>query len=263
MANESDKATRQARQVGLIIALRAVLLDLDDTLFDHAHATHCALRQLQALEPGLAGWELQALRREHASVLEELHAEVLGGRITIEAARIERFRRLIELGASRNGSGDAAPDVEARAADAARRYREAYEQGWQPVEGAPALLAGLKNAGLAVVVVTNNIVSEQRRKLERCALGACVDALVTSEEVGVQKPDARIFQVALEQAGAEAGEAVMLGDNWLNDIEGARAAGIRAVWLNRTGAPHPDPSVPELRALVPTDHVIRTLLPPA
>jgi putative hydrolase of the HAD superfamily len=247
----------------LIIALQAVLFDLDDTLFDHAHATHCALRQLQALEQGLAGWELEALRREHAAILEELHAEVLGGRMDIEAARTERFRRLLELGASRNGGGPGASDSQARAGEAARLYREAYEQGWQPVDGAPALLAALKASGVPVVVVTNNIVSEQRRKLERCELGGCVDALVTSEEAGVQKPDPRIFHIALAHVGAETHEAVMLGDSWVNDIEGARAAGIRAVWLNRTGAPHPDPSVPALRALVPTELVIRTLLPPA
>ena len=243
--------------------MRAVLLDLDDTLFDHTHATHCALRQVQALEHGLADWELDVLRREHASILEELHAEVLGGRMTIEAARIERFRRLLDLGARGNGRGPDAAETRVRAAQAARRYREAYEQGWQPVEGAPALLAALKHAGLAVVVVTNNIVSEQRRKLERCELGACVDALVTSEEVGVQKPDPRIFAIALGHAKAGPHEAVMLGDNWLNDIEGARAAGIRAVWLNRTGAPHPDPSVPELRSLVPTDRAVEALLTPA
>jgi putative hydrolase of the HAD superfamily len=229
-------------------APRAVLLDLDDTLFDHAHATASALRHLQTVEPALAARHPDALWREHSAILEELHAHVLAGRMTVEAARIERFRRLLELGA--------AEDAAARAGDAARRYRQAYEEGWQPVAGAVELVTALKRARIAVVVVTNNIVAEQRRKIERCSLGACVDVLVTSEEVGAQKPSIEIFEVALERAGASPVEAVMIGDNWWTDVEGARAAGIRAIWLNRTGAPSPDPAVPEVRSLLPTRIVL-------
>ena len=228
---------------------RAVLFDLDDTIFDHTHATHCALRELQSFEPALAGWEIDALHREHSSILEELHVEVVHGRMTVDAARIERFRRLLALGD--------VPDAAERAAPAARCYREAYERGWQPVAGAAELLCALKAARVWVGVVTNNIVSEQRKKLDRCELGVCVDALVTSEEVGVQKPAVEIFQVALAHAKASPDEAVMIGDNWSNDIEGARAAGIRPIWLNRTGAPSPDSTVAELRSLLPTAAVMK------
>ena len=45
----------------------------------------------------------------------------------------------------------------------------------------------------------------------------------------------------------------MLGDAWQADIVGARAAGLRTVWLNRKGASSPDPSVPELASLEPLD----------
>ena len=230
-------------------APRAVLFDLDDTIFDHTHATHCALRELQSFEPALTGWEIEALRREHSAILEELHLKVISGRMTVDSARIERFRRLLALGD--------VPDAAVRAVGAARCYRQAYERGWQPVAGASELLRALKAAGVWVGVVTNNIVSEQRKKLDRCELGVCVDALVTSEEVGVQKPAVEIFQVALAQANASPDEAVMIGDNWSNDIEGARAAGIRPIWLNRSGEPSPDPAVAEVRSLLPTDAVLK------
>jgi putative hydrolase of the HAD superfamily len=228
-----------------------VLFDLDDTIFDHTHATHGALRELQSFEPALSGWEIDALHREHGAILEELHVEVVYGRMTVEAARIERFRRLLEPGA--------ASDAAARAVTAARCYREAYERAWQPVAGASELLRALKEAGVWVGVVTNNIVSEQRKKLDRCELGISVDALVTSEEVGVQKPAVEIFLVALAHAQASPEQAVMIGDSWMHDIEGARAAGIRPVWLNRTGAPSPDQSVAELPSLLPTDAAVRAV----
>src|SRR5688572_7353732 len=117
-------------------SVRAVLIDLDDTLFDHTHATHFALTRLQAFEPALADLAVDVLRREHSAILEELHPQVMAGRMTIEAARVERFRRLLALGAT--------VDAATNAVAAARCYREAYEEGWQPVQGACELLGAVK-----------------------------------------------------------------------------------------------------------------------
>jgi len=59
-----------------------------------------------------------------------------------------------------------------------------------------------------------------------------------------------------------ADRAVMVGDSWSADIEGARAAGVRAIWFNRMRAASPDPSyaVEELAALLPVESAIATIL---
>jgi putative hydrolase of the HAD superfamily len=232
--------------------VRAVLSDLDDTLFDHRHATRQALVRVRDAAPALERWALDELEARHSEVLEALHLEVLAGRVPVDAARAERFRRLLVA------AGSDRP-VE-RAAEIAGRYRSAYEQSWQPVEGAAAFARAIREAGLGLVVVTNNVVHEQVRKLAHCGLTDLVDALVTSEEVGASKPDVRIFREALERARVPAAATVMLGDAWHSDVAGARAAGIRAVWFNRFGAASPDPSVPELQALDPAADALRTLL---
>jgi putative hydrolase of the HAD superfamily len=64
-----------------------------------------------------------------------------------------------------------------------------------------------------------------------------VDAVVTSAEVGAAKPEPRVFERALTLARAEPGEALHVGDKVDNDVEGAAAAGIRAVLLQREGEP--------------------------
>jgi putative hydrolase of the HAD superfamily len=64
-----------------------------------------------------------------------------------------------------------------------------------------------------------------------------VDGVVTSAEVGAAKPDPRVFERALVIAGVTAAEALHVGDKVDNDVEGARAAGIRAVLLQREGDP--------------------------
>jgi putative hydrolase of the HAD superfamily len=79
-----------------------------------------------------------------------------------------------------------------------------------------------------------------------------VDGVVTSAEVGVAKPDARVFRRGLEIAGAEAAQAVHVGDSLDNDVKGARAAGIRAVLLQRDGKPPPEvESIRSLSELAP------------
>ena len=97
--------------------VRGVLFDLDDTLFDHNFSTNCATAALLGSEPALAVWSLEELRRRHSELLETIHREVVAGRLSIDDARRERFRRLL---------ADAGADEEAlgRASAAASRYRE-------------------------------------------------------------------------------------------------------------------------------------------
>jgi putative hydrolase of the HAD superfamily len=125
-----------------------VLFDLDDTLFDHDGATLRALAVLRAEEPAFACWSPGELAARHRAVLEALHALVLTGRVSIETARAERFRRLLE-----DATGGAAPT--GRPAALADRYRRAYESAWRPVAGAPALLSAVRAAGLGIAVASN------------------------------------------------------------------------------------------------------------
>jgi putative hydrolase of the HAD superfamily len=78
--------------------------------------------------------------------------------------------------------------------------------------------------------------------------------------VGISKPARRIFEAALDAAGAEPIEAVMFGDGWHNDIVGARDAGIAAVWFNPLAAESLDRTVPELQSLEPTSAALERLL---
>jgi HAD superfamily hydrolase (TIGR01549 family) len=231
---------------------RAVLFDLDDTLFDHARATRVALGTLGEVDPVFGQWSIDELDRRHRIVLDTWHQEVLAGRTSIDEARIARFAELVVQAGADGG--------ERRATALASRYRSAYETAWYTVPGARPLLEAIAGQGLRVAVVTNNVRREQELKLARCGLTSLVGVLVTSEEVGVQKPDPKIFHTALDWVGVAAPDATMVGDAWATDIEGARRAGVRPVWLNRFGEVSPDPSVRELRSLEPLAEVLETLV---
>ena len=231
---------------------RAVLFDLDDTLFDHQGCARAALAAVQASHEGFRAMPFETLERAHAGFLEELHGDVMLGHVPLEIARVERFRRL--LGAA------GVPASDELAAGIASTYRETYRTARRAVAGAPALLAAVRRRA-RVGIVSNNLLDEQQDKLRTCGLDAFVDALVVSEEAKVSKPHPAIFELALDRLHAQPAEAVMVGDSWSADIAGARAAGIRAIWFNPAGAvtPEPETAIPELRAFEPVEHAIRII----
>ncbi|SCG58029.1 HAD family hydrolase [Micromonospora coxensis] len=69
--------------------------------------------------------------------------------------------------------------------------------------------------------------------------GLTFTAVVTSEDVGAYKPDGAVFRRALAALGLAADEVLHVGDSLRTDVQGAHAAGIRAVWINRHGRPAP------------------------
>ena len=112
-------------------------------------------------------------------------------------------------------------------------------------DAAPALRA-LRDGGLRLVVASNWDCSLSG-VLADAGLLHLVDAVVSSAAAGAAKPDARLFEAALEAAGCRAGEAIHVGDSLENDVAGATAAGIAALLLVRGGeAP---PGVPVVRSL--------------
>jgi putative hydrolase of the HAD superfamily len=118
-------------------------------------------------------------------------------------------------------------------------------------DAAPAL-GELRERGLRLVVASNWDCSLPE-VLERAGLAPLVDAVVSSASAGAVKPDARLFEAALEAADCEPAEALHVGDSPEKDVAGAQAAGIRAVLLDRDGdgkAAHAIRSLRELPALI-------------
>jgi len=103
----------------------------------------------------------------------------------------------------------------------------------------------LEAAGLKLGVVTNGPYDLQCAKLDASELRGYFGAFLVSRQVGILKPDPRIFTLVLAELGARPEESVFVGDTPKTDIVGAHAAGMRAVWLNRYHAPPPEVTVPE------------------
>lgn len=128
------------------------------------------------------------------------------------------------------------------------RHREGVL--WSTVEeGALEALMALRTAGYILGVVSNSD-GRVAQLLDRAGLLPHFDFVIDSTEVGMEKPDPRIFELACERAGVAPAEAIHVGDIYEIDVEGARAAGVKAVLFERGEATDTDcPRISSLREL--------------
>ena len=103
-----------------------------------------------------------------------------------------------------------------------------------PAPQAPGVLARLRSDGLGIGCISNSNGSVARA-LEQAGLAAHLDFILDSGIVGIEKPDPRIFRLALDAAGLGPEEAVYVGDLYSIDVVGARRAGLRAILLDPLG----------------------------
>jgi putative hydrolase of the HAD superfamily len=95
-------------------------------------------------------------------------------------------------------------------------------------------LSALRRAGI-LTAVCSNWGWDLAEAIAGCGLTQLIDVQVTSAQAGYRKPHRRIFEVALERLAVPAHQVVFVGDNWSADVEGARAAGMRALYVVRPG----------------------------
>lgn len=254
-----------------------ILFDLDDTLIVEEEAAAAAFRATAELAVARYHVDAAALAvdaREAARVLwyaSPVHSycmrvgisswEGLWCRFEAEAAA-ERWLRewaptyrreswLTALAAQSVNDERLAGQLGERFPVERRRRREVYPE-------VTAVLDRLRGSH-ALGVVTNGASCLQREKLAAANLSRYFDVVVVSAEVGAAKPEPVIFEHALAQFGVPSANALMVGDSFTRDVEGATRAGLDAVWLNRTARARPrsDAEVVEISTLEALPAVLR------
>lgn len=201
--------------------LRAVIFDVDNTLYDYDRANEQAFQAVTDYAQrilGIPAEEFPALHQEADKLL-----RLRTGRLCAAIhSRLLRYQLVLEEAGR--------PLRHAR--QMAERYWSVFLSAMEPDPAAAACLDQLKAAGYTLGIGTNMTADYQFAKLERLGLLDKLDFVVTSEEAGAEKPEGRLFACCVEKAGCQAAECVFVGDNWEMDVLGAERAGLRPVWLS-------------------------------
>ncbi|MBC5810456.1 MAG: HAD family hydrolase [Candidatus Eremiobacteraeota bacterium] len=226
--------------------MAAVLFDLDDTLHDDTATYRRAAERVAVeigAERGLSAERLLAAYIEHVEafwknlVAEDLAKSLVGVRAAMWRAALE------EAGDSPDG------DLATRAADTYNRYRKEHLRLWP---GALELLSYLREHGIRLGLLTNGFAETHREKIVLLQLEDAFDEVFIADEMGMLKPDPRLFRAACERLGAPPFAAAMVGDRYNRDVRGAHDIGMFTVWLNvrRESVPEGQP---------PPDAIVHTL----
>jgi len=222
MAGESK--TRDPATMNPASLLRAILFDAGNTLIQ---IDYPAIAEYL----GGRGWSRTPAEVEEAELAARvrLDADLASGVSTESGDTHARYLRYVLDGLAIT----TAAEVQAIA-----RWRRGFNPPaglWnRAAPGALAAVRRVKEAGLVAGVISNSNGSV-RSVLESTALAPHLDFVIDSAVVGVEKPDPRIFRLALDQAGVAAAAAVYVGDIYSVDVVGARRAGLEAVLLDPRG----------------------------
>ena len=97
------------------------------------------------------------------------------------------------------------------------------------------MLDTLQAKGYRLFAASNSFGHLQRNRLDKAGVLPYFEDTYISMDIGYDKPDIRFFEEALRRCGMEASEVLMIGDSMTTDIEGARKAGIDALFFDRRG----------------------------
>lgn len=202
---------------------KLITFDLDDTLWHTAPVIAHAEQQLQQWlaqrVPQLGRVTLEHIRAWKQQVLQEMPQLAY----SVSAVRYQVLLRAFWQ------AGEQGEQAQASAEEAFQFFL-GERQKVTVFPGVSELLQQLRSKGWTLGALSNG-----NADVRRVGLGDCFDFALNADGLGVGKPDAAVFRAAAALAGVSAGRAVHVGDNPLDDVAGALAAGWRAVWFNPQG----------------------------
>ncbi|XVQ81794.1 HAD family hydrolase [Microbispora siamensis] len=234
--------------------IRAILFDLDETLFDHRRAVaHAATRWTESVCPG------HELLPETPALWLDLEDKHLPAWHAGECSFAEQRRRRLREFCLRLGLPEPAdPDA------AFAGFLTHYESAWAAFADVPETLDALAALDDAPVlgVLTNGVAVQQEAKLRRIGLMDRMEVVLTPDTLGAFKPAPQCYRAAAAKLGLRPQEVLMVGDNLMLDAVAPTRAGMHGVWLDRYRA-EPDPASPTVTRITTLRDLPDVLATPA
>ncbi|MDR2937658.1 MAG: YjjG family noncanonical pyrimidine nucleotidase [Prevotellaceae bacterium] len=202
-----------------------VFFDLDRTLWDFEKNSEQTLREMyeQYSLLSLQFVDIQEFIRIYKRINELMWSEYHRGNITKEQLRHQRFYQTLK--AKNIDNSDLADKLDAQYISESPKKTVLMPQARETLEY-------LKQKNYHLHIITNGFNEVQFVKLRSCAIDNFFDSVTTSEAACSQKPNARIFEYAMQPLHTQKSSCIMVGDDWENDIVGAKNFGCAQVFYN-------------------------------
>lgn len=203
-----------------------IYFDLDDTLLDHKSAEVAALGDVHQKFDLFAGTTTDLLAGVYGNVNSRQWGLYSRGKVTRDELQRNRFEltlQQLDLDASRYE-------------EIGTFYMQCYRNHWQWIDGAQKVYQQVREK-YPVGILTNGFAETQRKKFEKFDLYESASQTVISEDVGVLKPDPKVFAHATKLAQVEPTEILYVGDSFSSDIEGGSTFGWNTAWFTSNGDP--------------------------
>jgi putative hydrolase of the HAD superfamily len=220
---------------------QCVFFDLDHTLWDYesncAETLHDLYHRYRLEQQGAASFP--EFLKTFITINNRLWDDYDHGRIDRDVLRLKRFSRVLK---------EAGVDDYEMSLRLSHDYLSESPKGKNLMPQAIETLDYLAGA-YPLYIITNGFDEIQSTKLASSGIHRYFKKIITSEQAGHKKPEREIFDYALKQDGFQPHEAIMIGDNLLTDMAGARNANLDQVFFNPNNVSHQEPVTYEINRL--------------
>ena len=229
--------------------IQHIFFDLDNTLWDHRRNAYLTLKDIFTRENVQEKYNLgfEEFHKEYFTINERLWAQIRDGEIDKDFLRKHRFYDSFLF----FGIDDfaLAQTFENNFLDEILNYNDL-------VEGAFELLEDLAEKKYHLHILSNGFMEVTYRKCELSGIKNYFETITSADEINIRKPHPEIYEYALNKAGAKIEESMMIGDDWIADVEGGKSFGLKVIFFDVFNDNYKAPDVTVIKKL----SEIKTLL---
>ena len=205
--------------------IQHIFFDLDNTLWDHRRNAYLTLKDIFNRQKVSDKYNLnfEDFHREYFTINERLWEQIRDGEIDKEYLRKHRFYdSFLFFGID---DFELAQLFEDNFLDEILNYNDL-------VEGALELLEYLSRKNYQLHILSNGFKEVTARKCELSGIKNYFKTITSADEINVRKPHREVYEYALNKAGAKKEETMMIGDDWIADVEGGKYFGLKVVFFD-------------------------------
>jgi len=205
--------------------IQHIFFDLDNTLWDHRKNAYLTLKDLYKREEVRDKHNIpfEEFHKEYFTINERFWAQIRDGEIDKEYLQNHRFHNtFLFFGVD---DFELAQSFEHQFLDEILNYNDL-------VPGAFEILEYLSEKGYQMHILSNGFEEVTHRKCELSGIKNYFKTITSADEINIRKPHPEVYDYALKKAGAKKEDSIMIGDDWIADVEGGKAFGLEVVFFD-------------------------------